>query len=176
MTLANNAAHRLNKCLAGYCRRTADKLIADGRVMVNNKPAVLGVKVQFGDIIHVDGKQVAWEQYIKNQFNPHAPQNFAIQNSGFLYLKMWKPVGITCTTSNKDPTNIVEFGNFSQRFPNQRIFPVGRLDKNSTGLICLHQTPVFSIISLELKNLVLKKLKLRTTIWMFSIAYRKCMK
>jgi pseudouridine synthase len=143
MTSTTNNLFRLNKCLAGYCRRTADKLIAEGRVSVNSKPAVLGVKVQFGDVIHVDGNPVAWEKYIQNQFNPYTPNNYAKQNSGFVYLKMWKPAGITCTTSDKDPSNIVKYGKFPERFPDQRIFPVGRLDKNSTGLILLTSDPSF---------------------------------
>jgi len=129
--------------LAGHSRRVADQLINEGRVLVNGIPPNLGCKVKFGDTITVDSKPVPWEQYIQNQFNPLAADAYIKKDNGFLYLKMWKPVGITCTTTEKDSSNIVKFANFAKEFPQQRIFPVGRLDKNSSGLILMTSDPSF---------------------------------
>lgn len=109
---------RINKYLteAGHCsRRAGDKLVAAGRVAINGQAAVMGSKVGSGDTVTVDGQVVS------------APQ------SDFVYLALNKPVGIVCTTdTQREPDNIIEFVNYPQR-----IFPVGRLDKMSEGLILL---------------------------------------
>jgi len=108
---------RLNKYLSqiGYCsRRAADKLIEAERILVNNELPVMGQKVSKGDAIHIDGVQVQDAQ------NEH------------VYLAFHKPVGVVCTTDQRDPDNIIDFINFPQR-----IFPIGRLDKPSEGLILL---------------------------------------
>jgi 23S rRNA pseudouridine2604 synthase len=55
--------------------------------------------------------------------------------NSFLYLKYWKPIGVTCTTSAQDPSNLIDRGGF-RTFP-QRLFPVGRLDKDSSGQFSL---------------------------------------
>ncbi|MFZ9061621.1 MAG: pseudouridine synthase, partial [Steroidobacteraceae bacterium] len=107
---------RLNKYLSetGACsRREADAWIAAGRVTVNGMPGVLGSQVADGDQVCVDGRPVA------------AP-------SRHLYIALNKPVGITCTTEREVPGNIVDFIGIPER-----IFPVGRLDKDSEGLILL---------------------------------------
>jgi 23S rRNA pseudouridine2604 synthase len=107
---------RLNKYLSetGACsRREADAWIAAGRVTVNGMPGVLGSQVADGDEVCVDGRPVA------------AP-------SRHLYIALNKPVGITCTTEREVPGNIVDFIGIPER-----IFPVGRLDKDSEGLILL---------------------------------------
>ncbi|MBC7887786.1 MAG: 23S rRNA pseudouridine(2604) synthase RluF [Ferruginibacter sp.] len=106
----------LNKYISetGFCsRREADKYIEQGRVTINEKPAVKGNRVMPGDVVEIDGEPV------KNKDKA-------------VYLVFNKPVGITCTTDLKDKHNIISFINYKSR-----IFPVGRLDKPSEGLIFL---------------------------------------
>lgn len=110
---------RLNKFLSeiGYCsRRAADKLINERRVSVNNKIVGLGVKVSLGDEVRVDGELVT---------NPKKKKKF-------VYLIFNKPVGVECTTDRNVKNNIIDFIGYPKR-----IFPVGRLDKDSEGLIFL---------------------------------------
>lgn len=105
---------RLNKAISetGYCsRRAADKLIEDGHVKVNGKSVELGVKVSSKDTIMVHGQVITKE----------------VEN---IYLAFNKPVGITCTTDTKIKGNIISYINYPER-----IFPIGRLDKPSEGLI-----------------------------------------
>ena len=107
---------RLNKAISetGYCsRREADKLIEQGKVKVNGKTPELGTKVKPTDEISVNG------QVISKQ----------VDN---IYLAFNKPVGITCTTETHIPDNIISYINYPER-----IFPIGRLDKPSEGLIFL---------------------------------------
>jgi 23S rRNA pseudouridine2604 synthase len=109
-------AVRLNKYLAetGACsRREADQWIEAGRVTVNGAPAALGTQVKDGDEVRVDGAPL----------RPR-PQR--------VYLALNKPVGIECTTDREVPGNILDFVGYPER-----IFPVGRLDKDSEGLILL---------------------------------------
>lgn len=111
----NNNLIRLNKYLseAGYCsRRAADKLITQNRVTVNGKIPELGQKVDDTDRVEVDG------ELIKAANKP-------------IYLAFNKPVGIVCTTDTRvEKDNIIDFINYPKR-----IFPIGRLDKSSEGLI-----------------------------------------
>jgi len=105
---------RLNKAISetGYCsRRAADKLIEAGKVKVNGNTTELGTKVTANDIITVKGTVV----------------NKEVEN---IYLAFNKPVGITCTTEIQIKGNIIEYINYPER-----IFPIGRLDKPSEGLI-----------------------------------------
>ncbi len=107
---------RLNKAIAetGYCsRRAADKLIEEGIVMVNNKKVGLGVQVSSSDSISVNGKVIT---KVEEQ----------------IYLVFNKPTGITCTTDLDIQGNIISFLDYPKR-----IFPIGRLDKPSEGLIFL---------------------------------------
>lgn len=107
---------RLNKAISetGYCsRRAADNLIEEGKVKVNGKVATLGVKVNPEDKISVNGIIITKE--VKN-----------------IYLAFNKPIGITCTTETNIKDNIINFINYPER-----IFPIGRLDKPSEGLIFL---------------------------------------
>jgi 23S rRNA pseudouridine2604 synthase len=107
---------RLNKYLAetGACsRREADEWIAAGRVSVNGERAVLGTQVGDADDVRLDGQ-------------PLRPKPKRV------YLALNKPVGIECTTDRDVPGNIVDFVGYPER-----IFPIGRLDKDSEGLILL---------------------------------------
>lgn len=109
---------RINKFLseAGYCsRREADKLIDAGRVTINGVVPEMGTKIGANDEVHVDGN------LIKNT------------KTNFVYLAFNKPVGIVCTTDTRvEKDNIIDFINYPKR-----IFPIGRLDKPSEGLILL---------------------------------------
>ena len=107
---------RLNKYIAssGLCsRREADTLIESGKVTINGVTAVQGTKVNDGDVVEVSGKKIT-------------------PDDSMVYIAFNKPLGITCTTDSRDPSNIVDYIGYKDR-----IFPVGRLDKNSSGLILL---------------------------------------
>lgn len=116
--MEENTAVRINKYLSeiGYCsRRAADKLIDAGRITVNGNPVEMGMKVTKSDLIAVDGISVDQKG--------DAP----------VYIAFNKPVGIVCTTDTRvEKDNIIDFINFPTR-----IFPIGRLDKPSEGLIFL---------------------------------------
>jgi len=109
---------RLNKYLseAGYCsRRAADKLIDEGRVTINDVVPEMGTKVIPGDEVKVDGKTIL---------------NDAKKRT---YIAFNKPIGIVCTTdTGVEKNNIIDYINYPTR-----IFPIGRLDKDSEGLILL---------------------------------------
>ena len=106
----------LNKYIGdtGFCsRREADKFIEDGRVTINGKEAKKGNRVAENDRVLIDGAP------LKKKTAP-------------VYLMLNKPKGVTCTTDTKDKTNIIDYINYKSR-----IFPIGRLDKLSEGLIFL---------------------------------------
>lgn len=109
---------RINKYLSeiGYCsRRAADKLIEAGRVTINGDVPQVGTKILPNDVVKVDGKPVSEPK------------------EEHVYIALNKPVGIVCTTDQKrEKNNIVDFINHPKR-----IFPIGRLDKPSEGLILL---------------------------------------
>ncbi|WP_025782895.1 23S rRNA pseudouridine(2604) synthase RluF [Sporosarcina sp. D27] len=107
---------RINKFLSEVgitSRRGADKWIEAGRVVINGKTAELGSKVEDGDLVEVDGKPVSVEEQL-------------------VYLMLNKPVGITSTTERHVKGNVVDFVNHPLR-----IFHIGRLDKDSDGLLLL---------------------------------------
>jgi len=113
-------AKRLNKYISesGYCsRRGADKLIEEKRVTINGKSPELGTKVVLGDVVKVDGNIIA--QAHKNK-------------SDRIYIAYNKPIGITCTSESHVRGNIIDAIGHKTR-----IFPIGRLDKPSEGLIFL---------------------------------------
>jgi 23S rRNA pseudouridine2604 synthase len=114
----NQTVTRINKYLSeiGYCsRREADRLIADGRVLVNGEPVEMGLKVSAEDKIVVNGEAIS---------NP---------KNKLVYIAFNKPKGIVCTTDTRvEKDNIIDYINYSKR-----IFPIGRLDKASEGLIFL---------------------------------------
>jgi len=109
---------RLNKYLSeiGYCsRRAGDKLIESGRVFINGETAELGQKISINDEIKVDDNVLEAKKKKK------------------IYLALNKPIGIVCTTDTRvEKDNIIDFINYPER-----IFPIGRLDKPSSGLILL---------------------------------------
>ncbi len=113
-----NKGTRINKYLseAGYCsRRAADKLIEEGRVTINGQVPELGSKIGMSDEVCVDGKPIS-----KTNEKP-------------VYIAFNKPIGIVCTTDTRvEKDNIIDY----IKHP-KRIFPIGRLDKPSEGLIFL---------------------------------------
>ena len=110
------ATVNLNKYISssGICsRREAEKFINEGRVTLNGKPTQLGNRVGKNDLVKLDGRLVK-------------PQN------NTLYIALNKPVGIVSTTDDREPKNIIKHINYPER-----LFPIGRLDKPSEGLIFL---------------------------------------
>lgn len=109
---------RINKYLSevGYCsRRAADKLLEEGRIKINGQVPEMGTKVSDEDVVEVDGKPIR-----ESEDKP-------------IYIAFNKPVGIVCTTDTKrELDNIIDYINHPKR-----IFPIGRLDKPSEGLILL---------------------------------------
>ena len=108
---------RINKYLSevGFCsRRKADDYISDGRVYINGQPALLGSKVNIEDEISVDGEIIQYKDKKK------------------VYIAFNKPVGIECTGNNKVKHNIIDYINHKER-----LFTIGRIDKQSEGLILL---------------------------------------
>ncbi len=116
MNNENPSGKRLNKYISdtGYTsRREADKLIEKGCVTINDKKAELGTRVSESDIVRINGNRIG-------------------SKSELLYIAFNKPVGVTCTTELHIKGNIITYINHSER-----IFPIGRLDKDSEGLILL---------------------------------------
>lgn len=113
---------RLNKHISdtGFCsRREADRLIGEGRVTVNGVRGRVGSEVGEGDEVRIDGEALRARTAAKGQRR-------------HVYIMLNKPVGVTCTTEEHVKGNIVEFVGHEQR-----IFPIGRLDKDSEGMILL---------------------------------------
>jgi len=113
---AGSQTVRLNKFIAdsGLCsRRAADQLLADGRVMVDGQPGLVGQRIRPDQTVLVDGQ-------------PVVPLDEPV------YLALHKPVGITCTSDRKRDDNIIDYIGYPKR-----IFTIGRLDRDSEGLILL---------------------------------------
>ncbi|KAG5180864.1 pseudouridine synthase, partial [Tribonema minus] len=104
---------RINKCFKNVAsRREADKFLEEGRVRVNKRTATTGARVLPGDRVTLDGKL-------------------------FVYIKYWKPVGVTSTTDRGDATNVLNASGAERAYRGQRLFNVGRLDKDSSGALLL---------------------------------------
>ena len=113
---SNAQGKRLNKFIAdsGYCsRREADRLIEEGRVRLDGRVGALGDRVLPGMAVTVDGRSLTGE-------------------SEKIYIALNKPRGIVCTADPREPMNVVDYLNHPAR-----IFPIGRLDKDSEGLLLL---------------------------------------
>ena len=111
-----NQEKRLNKFVAdsGYCsRREADRLITEGRVQVDGRPGALGDRVLPGMRVTVDGQSLSGR-------------------GERVYIALNKPAGVVCTTDPREPMNVVDYLDYPIR-----IFPVGRLDKDSEGLLLM---------------------------------------
>jgi 23S rRNA pseudouridine2604 synthase len=111
-----NKGIQINKYISntGFCsRREAEKLIEQARVTINDELCLLSARINIGDVVEVDGEPL-------------------IKKTKPIYIAFNKPTGITTTTDLKDKTNIITFINHPKR-----IFPIGRLDKDSEGLILL---------------------------------------
>lgn len=107
---------RINKYVSqcGYCsRREADRLLLEGKIYINQNVASMGDRVQAGDAVIIDGKTIT----------PVAKE---------IIIAFHKPMGIVCTTSKKEKQNVIDYLQLDER-----VYPVGRLDKNSTGLLLL---------------------------------------
>ncbi len=107
---------RINKYLAdsGICsRRQGDEAVAAGKVLIDKKPAEMGSKVLPGQVVSFNGQVIT-------------------PAKDMILIALNKPAGIVCTTDRRDPDNIIDFLNYKKR-----IFPIGRLDKDSEGLILL---------------------------------------
>ena len=116
--MLNNSSTRLNKYISesGICsRREADRFIEQGNVFINGKRAAIGAQVFAGDTVKVNGQLIE-------------PQ----EEEDLIFIALNKPAGIVSTTEGSERDNIVDFVNHSTR-----IFPIGRLDKDSQGLIFL---------------------------------------
>jgi 23S rRNA pseudouridine2604 synthase len=116
LDINNQQSINLNKYISssGICsRREAEKFIKEGRVTINGKPTQLGNRVGKKDVVKLDGRDVKPKDVI-------------------LYIALNKPVGIVSTTDDREPNNIVKHINYPER-----LFPIGRLDKPSEGLIFL---------------------------------------
>ena len=125
---ASGLAVRLNKLLPGLSRRKADAAIADGRVTVDGVVADGRTPVERGSEVRLDGETQVWEAR-------EAAKADLKSSDAFLYLKYWKPAGVTCTSDRGDASNVIARGGFDAL--DQRVFTVGRLDKPSTGLLLL---------------------------------------
>lgn len=116
--MSDESTVRINKYLSevGFCsRRAADQLIEEGRVTINGKVPEMGTKIKKGDEVRVDGKLITEPKH------------------DHVYIVFNKPVGIVCTTdTSKEKNNIIDYIGYPTR-----IFPIGRLDKASEGLIML---------------------------------------
>jgi 23S rRNA pseudouridine2604 synthase len=113
-----DSSTRLNKYISesGICsRREADRYIEQGNVFINGKRATIGDQVKPGDVVKVNGQLI----------EPREAEDL-------VFIALNKPVGVVSTTEDSEKDNIVDFVNHSKR-----VFPIGRLDKDSQGLIFL---------------------------------------
>ena len=144
---------RLNKVFkATHSRREADRLIESGRVSVNGKVVSMmgGMKViPFQDEVSLDGKIIrGWERMnaindennnnnIHNNTRNADHNNNLLNTDSFEYVKYYKPLGVTCTTDLRIKDNIIDSIKRAGYNPKHRVYPVGRLDKETSGLIIL---------------------------------------
>jgi len=116
VNLSADEGIRINRYIAssGFCsRRKADEYVAAGAVTIDGETAVAGTRVLEGQVVRVDGKPL-------------------FPDEDYVYIALHKPLGITCTTDRRDADNVIDYIHFDKR-----IYPIGRLDKSSTGLLLL---------------------------------------
>lgn len=123
-----NDGIRVNKCFKSFAsRRESDMFVNYGRVMINGNVARPGARVFSGDVVRLDRDIVEWERLTLD-----------IKTDDFLYIKHWKASDIICTTDSRIPNNIIdELSGFSTKVDTDRVYPIGRLDQSSTGIILL---------------------------------------
>lgn len=129
---------RINKCFKSFAsRRMSDDYVNNGCVTINDRVARPGDRVRVGDVVRLNGKIIDWERLA-----------LSFETEKFIYLKHWKAVGVVCTTNENDPDNIINQVDVpavcrqAQRDIKlegemDRVFPVGRLDQMSSGIILL---------------------------------------
>lgn len=126
---ANNSEHqsvkgtRINKCFPSLSRRAVDDFISRNRILVNGTAAAVGQRLRPTDTLTLDGTIINWTAHIDRPSEDN------------IYIKCWKPPGVVCTADMADDNNIISFFDFD-RLP-KRVFTIGRLDKESSGLILL---------------------------------------
>ncbi|CAN8070396.1 unnamed protein product [Agarophyton chilense] len=121
----NSEGIRVNKCFTSFAsRRESDAFVREGRVMINGKLALPGSRVSPGNVVTLDGQTVDWERLTLMR-----------TTRSFYYVKHWKRSDVLCTTDESYENNIVQ----EIKLPDvpDRLFPIGRLDESSTGLILL---------------------------------------
>ncbi len=137
---------RLNKFLsdAGICsRRQADRYVLEGRITVDGSPAQLGQKIAPGQKVLVDGREVGRDHAVTTRR---------------IVLAVHKPKGIVCTTRKEESDNIVDFVGYPER-----IYPVGRLDKDSSGLLLMTNDGALMDDILRARNRHEKEYEVRVT-------------
>ncbi len=146
---------RVNKCLPLLSRRAADIAVVQGRVRINDKIALTGDRVHSGDEVQLDGVKQQWRDVSSSSssFDSSLGNRDGIDlgnascdvgadttdsMASHVYLKYWKPRGVVCTSDPSDPDNILLRGGFAKTLQlRERLYCVGRLDKESTGIILL---------------------------------------
>jgi len=123
---------RLVRCMPHLKRREADAALSAGRVLVNGSLVRPSVRVKTGDIVTLDGKVMNWEPFAEA-----SESDLHDKSSRFAYLKYNKPRGVTCTMEENDPSSMHYALAAELSELGTRLFPVGRLDKHSSGLVLL---------------------------------------
>lgn len=120
-----------------HSRRQADQLISSGRITINDEPVhSAGQRViPFQDVVRLDGEIVGGWEALNHLGNHENDESNKSASNVFEYIKYWKPPGVTCTTDRRVEDNLIDALQEDGCFPKSRVFPVGRLDKETSGLI-----------------------------------------
>ena len=130
------AGLRINKCFPQLSRTEVDRMIEDNRVFLNDFPAKLGARLVKGDKLRFDDRIVDWEKFAEKRLLSPYPDGLHKDNS-FMYLKYYKGEDCNITTSMNDPDGFLRLDHFNdvQIDDTNRLLPVGRLDRMTTGLL-----------------------------------------